>query len=947
MGQNPVDYDALAKQHGGTPDYDALAQAAGAQPAQPAGGGMNFAIVNGERVPVDDGPMDLVSGIAQNVNPLPGIGAIGRALIPQAAAEAMGAGPDQAKQFGPMNALQGALDAQNHVKSQADELWAQGDKVGALAKYAEWLIPFLGPAMSEAGDKIQHGQPYRGVGESIGLGLASAGEPFRSAGAVSGKVRMPALVSPTANPAMQDALALAERRGIPVDAATATGSQYVKAAQEASGSTPLGAIVEHRAQAARTGALRRVAGELVDEASPVPETPEGAGAAVRQAAADIEARRAGAYGKTADKLRQAVNPQAVSAEQAGAAAREGIRSNVAAESAYADDAYQMVRDIEDVNREEVPTAPRGSQAERRILRRMASNAEPDQVDPVTKDVIAYRKGVPPTQSEIVAMRQIEAELDAMPYSKGGVIPTRALSEEEMRFGEGTNNPRVQARGGAPVYWEIVDRLPRTTAPTRESVLENIRHTLETGEWTNEARAAWDIAKDMTRADVRASSWVLPEGAPFLGKLEKMAAPVELAPFRKAVQPMYRQLLRERQLNGSLMGDRGRILVALDKLMQGPEYASLSTVDAILGDLKGAARTDVPELRTQGQGVAAAAVKALEKQVRETADRIGALPALEEGRAGTVRKYQAGGVLEGMRDGNVNAFRQVVAPGDVNIEQLEAIAKRTPDNVPKVARALVDGLIEEATVDGAFTLDKAKALESKWNAIGDRTKRVLFTPGTLKRLDAFFSRARKASDSPFLTAREGDVNAYAQLVAARDTQIGSLRALQQVAPDAVPKIARAYLEGLMDRAQADGGFSRVAGLRADWNKLGPATKRVLFPKPGQVAELDQFFLLADKLQAPLNTSKTAIVGIASSSGLALIHPTTGVPVALTGYAVAKLLQSPAGVRALTRGAQMSVKGAQVTPAARLAAYGQILRAASAARVPVGVADSTNPEEQRNR
>jgi hypothetical protein len=690
-----------------------------------------------------------------------------------------------------------------------------------------------------------------------------------------------------------------------------------------------------------------VAGELADEAHATPVTPEQAGAAARGAAERIEAGKAAAYGKVAGKLQQAVQRGgAVAPEQAGAGVRQALREVAGYHHDAADEAYRRIRGAEEhpANVEHLQTAPRGSEAERQILSKLASNAAVDQVDPATGDPLSYKRGAPPTVRELTAMRQIEAELDAMPYEQGGMIDTGVQDGYDL-------DERVYKRGhaGAPVYHDILERMGvGMSDTTRGQVLADIRHTLETGEWNRASRAAWDVAKARVRGDGSLVGPALPEGQPLLGTTTPVAMPVAVGPAKRLLQPIYERLMRERAVTGTLMGDRGRALVALDQLMQAPEYAPLSVVDQVLGDLKTFARAEIPELRTQGQGVMAQAVRALEQQVRATATKYGVLDALEEGRAATIEKYKTGDALLGMRDGDVHAFRQVVAPGDTNIAQLRAIQQRAPSEVGNIARALVDTLIADATVDGAYSLERAKAIEAKWNAIGPETKRILFSPGTLRRLDAFFANARKAGAEPFLASGASDVGTFTRLVGPRDTGIANLRALQQVSPDSIPKLARAWLDALFDRAKADGGFDRAAGLRAEWDKLGPGTKRILFPKAGQAAALDHFFRLADKLQQPLNTSKSAIVGIVGTSGWALLHPVTGVPMALSGAAIAKLLQSPAGIRALTRGLQLSQPGARVSPALRVQVYGQLLRAAreAAAPVPAGTG-STNPTGQQNR
>lgn len=289
------------------------------------------------------------------------------------------------------------------------------------------------------------------------------------------------------------------------------------------------------------------------------------------------------------------------------------------------------------------------------------------------------------------------------------------------------------------------------------------------------------------------------------KVEPVPLPVDLTNAKKALQPLYDKLTREAGLvPASMMGDKGRALLALDRLVNAPNYAPLSVVDAALGDLKSMARADIPELRTQGQGLAAQAVKELDASVRATAAKVpGALAALEDGRSATIGKYQAGDVLESLRQEPVQAFRQMTAPKDSGIE--------------------------------------------------------------------------------------------------------FLRKVKEMAPDKVPDVARAYLEDLMNTATAEGGFNRTAKLQADWQRLGPATKQELFG--GQVQNLDHFFLLAKKLSESPNPSGTALtLNSGSQIALTFTHPMTGIPLVLGSGALSKLLHSPRGVQALTKGMEVSLQPA---------------------------------------
>src|SRR5690606_19850741 len=106
---------------------------------------------------------------------------------------------------------------------------------------------------------------------------------------------------------------------------------------------------------------------------------------------------------------------------------------------------------------------------------------------------------------------------------------------------------------------------------------------------------------------------------------------------------------------------------------------------------------------------------------------------------------------------------------------------------------------------------------------------------------------------------------------------------------VPLIARAYLEGLMEKATAAGGFKRADGLWADWQRLGPETKAVLFPDRGLRNDLNNFFLLAKKAAENPNPSGTASV-------LTVTNLAASVPF----WALAKLMYTRQGVQLLTRG-----------------------------------------------
>lgn len=300
--------------------------------------------------------------------------------------------------------------------------------------------------------------------------------------------------------------------------------------------------------------------------------------------------------------------------------------------------------------------------------------------------------------------------------------------------------------------------------------------------------------------------------------QNMQLAVDLRSSRAALKPVYENLLKKRELTGQLMGAEGRAAVALNALMTGPDFAPLSTVDAALGDIKALARgADMPELRNAGQSIAARAVQQLDAQVRARASRAGAdvLKALDEGRAATKQKF-------------------VVAD----------------------------------------TLD-------------------------------------------MLSGEPGQV--FRQLTQNKDVGVARLRAVQRLAPQEMPKLARAFLEDMLQQATSEGGFTHADRLFSNWQKLGSETKQALFPKKGQIADLDNYFLLAKRIKENPNPSGTAQVLNA-----------TNLVTAIPSWAVAKMLLTPDGVKALTT-ARVASKSA--SPAARTVALTNLTKAAQSAGVPL--------------
>lgn len=269
-------------------------------------------------------------------------------------------------------------------------------------------------------------------------------------------------------------------------------------------------------------------------------------------------------------------------------------------------------------------------------------------------------------------------------------------------------------------------------------------------------AAYDAAADtaytkLRAAETRQAAVIARAGgmkAPATASAPFTATPlaVDIAPTKAALTPIYQALKREAELV-PLMGDKGRALTALDRLMRAPDIAPLSVADSALGDLKSISRVDQAFRRTTGQGIAAEAVKHLDASVRATARQAGAgvFNALMDGRAATVNKFKTIDVLDKLRTEPVQVFNQATYAKDAGVGTLREIARVAPAELPKVGRAFLDDLLMTATSEGGF--GHTQAIATKWQNLGPQTKRLLFTdPALIKDLDRFFLFAKKAGEN---------------------------------------------------------------------------------------------------------------------------------------------------------------------------------------------------------
>lgn len=224
--------------------------------------------------------------------------------------------------------------------------------------------------------------------------------------------------------------------------------------------------------------------------------------------------------------------------------------------------------------------------------------------------------------------------------------------------------------------------------------------------------------------------------------------VDVRGAKAGLRSTYERLRQEGQ-SAPLMGGKANALRALDRLMSGPDDVPLTVAESALSDFKTLSRTmDIPELRTQGQSVAARTVSELQAQVDAAAatSSPNAMTALDNARTATRNKYDVANIRKQLREEPVQVFNQATMKKDAGIAQLREIARVVPDEMPKVGRAYLERQMGRAKEAGGF--DHSAALYSDWQELGPRTKELLFPDAAHRQaLDDFFQLAKKLNENP--------------------------------------------------------------------------------------------------------------------------------------------------------------------------------------------------------
>lgn len=416
-------------------------------------------------------------------------------------------------------------------------------------------------------------------------------------------------------------------------------------------------------------------------------------------ATPARARQAAAMERVGGELASDAHPVPMVPETAGTSLRQALSTKVAAHTQKATTAYDRLRVIEQDPRYQVSLST-------------GAQAPVDALPPKT----------------LGELRRIYHEMDAMGFSKRNFneIPTRHGGDLEVSGGA----------AGASVYDDILGNLSEGSRPTRRAVQDAIGEFLGGGKETAAARAALGVAEERTMIGTgRRVNVNHPELPPHARDIlthpekrrvtsEDIGLPVDVTQAKQALRPVYDQMMRQMPVTQQ-QANPG--LKALGNILDGPDYAPLSQVDADLSAIKALAR--------QRGGLAKLAAGRLESAVMKAARNGGpeVVKALQEGRAATVAKYGASDALESLHAEPVKAVRELTLPKDAAIQRLRTVVEQVPEQAPVIARAVLEDLLEQPQ------------RVASWRKLGAETKKVLFPKaGQAEALDSFFALTDRIS-----------------------------------------------------------------------------------------------------------------------------------------------------------------------------------------------------------
>src|SRR3990167_7263987 len=241
--------------------------------------------------------------------------------------------------------------------------------------------------------------------------------------------------------------------------------------------------------------------------------------------------------------------------------------------------------------------------------------------------------------------------------------------------------------------------------------------------------------------------------------ETFAGPVSMEAAKKAFQPL-RETLEKTIPLAQLEASPG--YRALREITDADDIVDIATADQNLSKIKTIAHSEIPEIRTRSQGIAASMIPKLQADISVAVKALGpeAEAAIANGRKATIAKYQVGDLLRKQLNTKepVRFFNRLIQNDDASAQLLGTVASIDPGDVPLLARATVEAILSPSTVEGGFK--KGAGALARWEKLGPQTKKILFAdnPQMVSELDNYFRLGKMMTEqiNPSQSATVGSV-----------------------------------------------------------------------------------------------------------------------------------------------------------------------------------------------
>lgn len=333
------------------------------------------------------------------------------------------------------------------------------------------------------------------------------------------------------------------------------------------------------------------------------------------------------------------------------------------------------------------------------------------------------------QQGLTGVQKVERELQNFPGAGGARAQEFFAGEEERlgRWGE-----RIAARTGVPaasVYEAgkgVIGRL-RQRIVRRKGVADRLY-----GGMRQKTAAAQEVVQTGTREvpGPKPRATLTPEGMPrtepVFGVFE---APVELVPFRQALQPVFDELTR--LMPEARRANSNAYAVFKDLMTSTQTHMNAMDFDKSLGAIKALTRDgESLYLTTPSQRLVKIYVGEAEKRLSDALAKVSPdlEPRLQMARR-AVRDYHATDEflldILGAKEEPGVLYHNLVTGGSKNVETLKELQRLAPRELKTVGRTYFEQMLKKATEEGGF--HRAEGIIREFEHLGPEQRNLLLGP----------------------------------------------------------------------------------------------------------------------------------------------------------------------------------------------------------------------------